>query len=285
MIASYASLCDGIGAVHVAWRPLGWRCLWTSEIDRFACAVVDHHWRLPNLGDMTRITEEMIDHAGKPDLIVGGTPCQSFSSAGNRLGVDDPRGLLALEYVRVLGLARARWFVWENVPGVLNANGGRAFAQILRSVADLGYGFAWRVLDAQFFGVPQRRRRVFVVGYLGDWRPAATALFEPERPGRSVATHEGAPTHDRGYVRTLKAQSGRHHYCETYVLDRRGLRELSPRERERLQGFPDDYTLIDYRGRPARPTPRNKAVGNSMAVPVMAWIGRRITMADGGSRS
>lgn len=180
MSLTYASLCDGIGAVQVAWAHLGWRCVWTSEIEPFACAVVDHHFHLANLGDMTKISEEMVRGNGKLDIIVGGTPCQSFSVAGLRKGLDDPRGNLALEFLRIVGLAQPRWVVWENVPGVLSVDGGRAFGSFLGALGQLGYGFAWRSLDAQFFGVPQRRRRVFVVGHLGDWRPAAAVLLEPE---------------------------------------------------------------------------------------------------------
>ena len=137
----YASLCDGIGAVHVAWAPLGWRCAWTSEIEPFACAVVEHHWNLPNLGDMTKITEEGIHGLDQLDLIVGGTPCQSFSLAGLRKGLDDPRGNLALVFLRVVDMARPRWVVWENVPGVLSSSGGRDFGCFLGALGELGYGW------------------------------------------------------------------------------------------------------------------------------------------------
>jgi len=115
---------------------------------------------------------------GTIDLLVGGTPCQSFSVAGLRGGLDDDRGNLALEFCRLAQREQPRWIVWENVPGVLSSNGGRDFGSILGALEDLGYGLAYRVLDAQYFGVAQRRRRVFVVGYLGDWRPAAAVLFE-----------------------------------------------------------------------------------------------------------
>jgi len=176
----YASVCDGIGAAHVAWRPLGWECAWTSEIEPFPAAVVDHHWRFKNLGDMTAITEEMLDEYGSVDLLVGGTPCQSFSVAGLRKGLDDPRGNLALRFIQLAGVLRPRWVVWENVPGVLSSAGGRDFGTFLGALAELGYGFAYRVLDAQWFGVAQRRRRVFVVAHARDWRRAAAVLFERE---------------------------------------------------------------------------------------------------------
>jgi DNA (cytosine-5)-methyltransferase 1 len=126
---------------------------------------------------MTKFKEWEI---GAIDLLVGGTPCQSFSVAGLRKGLEDPRGNLALVYCGILDRFKPKWFVWENVPGVLSSSGGRDFGSFLGAVAELGYGFAYRVLDAQYFGVAQRRRRVFVVGCLGDWRSAAEVLFEPE---------------------------------------------------------------------------------------------------------
>jgi len=176
----YASVCDGIGAVHVAWRPLGWECAWTSEIEPFPAAVVDHHWKLKNLGDMTKLTEEMLNDCGPVSLLCGGTPCQSFSVAGLRKGLEDPRGNLALRFTQLVGVLRPEWVVWENVPGVLSSGNGRDFGTFLGALAELGYGFAYRVLDAQWFGVAQRRRRVFVVANARDWRRAAAVLFERE---------------------------------------------------------------------------------------------------------
>jgi site-specific DNA-cytosine methylase len=176
----YASVCDGIGAAHVAWQPLGWQCSWTSEIEPFPAAVVEHRFGFPNVGDMTKITEEMLDGYGPVDLLVGGTPCQSFSVAGLRGGLADPRGNLALRFVQLAAVMQPKWIVWENVPGVLSSGKGRDFGTFLGALGELGYGFAYRVLDAQWFGVAQRRRRVFVVGHLGDWRRAAAVLFERE---------------------------------------------------------------------------------------------------------
>jgi site-specific DNA-cytosine methylase len=176
----YASVCDGIGAAHVAWQPLGWKCSWTSEIEPFPAAVVEHHFGFANIGDMTQITEEMLDAHGPVDLLVGGTPCQSFSVAGLRGGLADPRGNLALRFVQLAAVMQPKWIVWENVPGVLSSGKGRDFGTFLGALGELGYGFAYRVLDAQWFGVAQRRRRVFVVGHLGDWRRAAAVLFERE---------------------------------------------------------------------------------------------------------
>ena len=173
----YLSLCSGIEAATVAWHPLGWEAVAYSEIERFPSEVLAHHYpSTPNLGDMTKFKEWNFE--SDVDLLVGGTPCQSFSVAGLRKGLDDPRGNLMLTYLAIADKYRPRWLVWENVPGVLSSNGGKDFGVFLGALGELGYGFAYRVLDAQYFGVAQRRRRVFVVGYLGDWRAAAAVLFE-----------------------------------------------------------------------------------------------------------
>ena len=174
----FLSVCSGIEAASVAWHDLGFECVGVSEIDKFPSEVLKHHYpSVPNLGDMNNYKEWKDDLA--PDLLVGGTPCQSFSVAGLRKGMDDPRGNLALTYVGIAEKYKPQWFIWENVPGVLSSSGGKDFSSFLSAMADIGYGIAYRVLDAQFFGVPQRRRRVFVVGYLGDYRPAVSVLFEP----------------------------------------------------------------------------------------------------------
>ena len=172
----YGSVCSGIEAATAAWHHMGWEAAFFSEIEKFPCAVLQHHYPdVPLHGDFTTIKG---NEYGKIDLLVGGTPCQSFSVAGLRGGLDDDRGNLALEFCRLAQREQPRWIVWENVPGVLSSNGGRDFGSILGALENIGYGLAYRVLDAQYFGVAQRRRRVFVVGYLGDWRPAAAVLFE-----------------------------------------------------------------------------------------------------------
>jgi DNA (cytosine-5)-methyltransferase 1 len=491
----YGSVCSGIEAASVAWEPLGWKASFLSEIDKFPRAVLAAHYpEVPLHGDFTTIKAGEYDPI---DLLVGGTPCQSFSVAGLRAGLADDRGNLALEYLKLAQRLRPKWLVWENVPGVLSSAGGRDFGSILGGLVELGYGFAYRVLDAQYFGVPQRRRRVFVVGYLGDWRRAAAVLFEryslqghsaPRReagqraaPTISARTEGGgglgtdfdldgglianALTASRSSAQcpnedtTLIASTGDVSHClnaggmgrqdfetETlitgalacsggrafpgtsaqdagegfllpvayalqeragcenlnagpdgagyregaaYTLEARqtpqavaynitpsqsnkdynarasersqaitgngnrpsarggdviafdttqmtskanrsnpqagdpshplaagahapaiafnarqdpthgpvadplgtkdtghgflrgsAVRRLTPRECERLQGFPDDYTLISHRGKPAADGPRYKALGNSMAVPVMAWIGQRIQMVE-----
>ena len=235
----FRSLCSGIEAASVAWHPLGWRADAVAEVEPFPCFALAHrygasrpwrmpdpdqaaslkerrhraaaikavsrlpeHGRIPNLGDITQYRDWP---DATFDLLVGGTPCQSFSVAGLRKGLDDPRGNLTLVYLGVLDRYRPRWMVWENVPGVLSDK-GNAFGAFLGGLAELGYGFAYRVLDAQYVrvggfwrAVPQRRRRVFVVGYLGDWRRAAAVLFDRESlcgnsPPRRLPGERAAPT-------------------------------------------------------------------------------------------
>ncbi len=198
----YLSVCSGIEAATVAWHPLGWEAAGFAEIEAFPAAVLAHHYpAVRNYGDMTKHKEWDL---GTIDLLVGGTPCQSFSVAGLRKGLDDPRGNLMLTYLAIADQRRPRWLVWENVPGVLSSNGGKDFGTFLGALAELGYGFAYRVLDAQYFGVAQRRRRVFVVGYLGDWRPAAAVLFEPES-----LRGDSAPSREKGQTvaGTFKARA------------------------------------------------------------------------------
>lgn len=176
----YLSVCSGIDAATVAWHPLGWTPAGFAEIEPFPRAVleqrhgavaVDFDYRYspestltPLFGDFTQIEAH---HVGPVDLLVGGTPCQSFSIAGKRLGLDDPRGNLTLEYLALAGRLRPRWLVWENVPGVLSDDEGRTMGTVLGIMGELGYRWAYRVIDAQFVrvdgfdrAVPQRRRRV-----------------------------------------------------------------------------------------------------------------------------
>jgi DNA (cytosine-5)-methyltransferase 1 len=341
----------------VAWHPLGWKPAAFSEIEPFPSAVLAHHYPdVPNVGDMTKYQEWNLGTT--VDLLVGGTPCQSFSVAGLRKGLADPRGNLALVYLGIADRFRPRWIVWENVPGVLSSGGGRDFGSFLGALSELGYGFAYRVLDAQYFGVAQRRRRVFVVGYLGDWRRAAAVLFErqslrrdtaPSREaGQAVAPTvvSGPPFSRTGNQRveceaivtakwpaetacTLNAAFGKKLGLEDqhinggaplfvpsyaiqgnligrdaggpqgvgvsdegvmYTLTKAdvhgvaqsmAVRRLTPIECERLQGFNDNYTNIPWRKKDEAPDgPRYKALGNSMAVPVMAWIGKRIQQVE-----
>ena len=179
----YGSVCSGIEAASVAWEPLGWTPAWFCEIDPFASALLAHRFPgVPNHGDFTQLLDPAhAVHADPIDVLVGGTPCQDFSVAGLRAGVEGDRGSLTLDFCRLVGVLRPKWVVWENVPGVLSSDGGRALGAFLGALAELGYGFAYRVLDAQYFGLAQRRKRVFVVGCAGgESSRAGAVLLEPE---------------------------------------------------------------------------------------------------------
>lgn len=373
-------MCSGIEAASVAWGPLGWEAVAFSEIEALPRAVLKHRFPdVPLHGDFTTI--KGLEY-GPVDVLVGGTPCQSFSVAGLRKGLDDPRGNLALAFLGLLDRTRARWVVWENVPGVLSstshdapdpspppppvgvgADGAEmettdeyeseeihAFNSFLAGLSELGYGWAYRVLDAQYAGVPQRRRRVFVVGYLGDWRRAAAVLFErhslqghspPRREaGESAPTLPSRSTAGGGLGTDFDCDGGLIHApevsCALKARDYKGpssdasedgtgrgtplmafgwnksassamridnttdalqasptsnpaaatpaaVRRILPVEAERLQGFPDGWTAVPYRGKPADQCadgPRYKALGNSMTVPVVRWIGERIKAVE-----
>lgn len=438
----YLSVCSGVEAATLAWKDIGWEAGAFSEIEPFPSEVLKYHYpQVCNLGDMTKIKKE--DIHGKYDLLVGGTPCQSFSTAGTRTGLNGLSGL-ALEYVRLAYEGGFRWIVWENVQGVFSCNGGRDFQTFLSELAGRAiplptggwksagivktnrkdrFGLAWRVLDAQFtrtpnfpFALPQRRRRVFVIGYFGDWRPAVQVLFDPKgmcwnapqrvrigetaesiadsigvadstlRPtaihlaggqtnqlatpdlevaktlsrnnggisyiaqtsaflgsqGKSFSmdyTKEISPTirasspvnvlvHSGGgvnaevtinYAPTLCRHAGivpmricyENHPNDSRLKESKDVspqltarygtgggnlpliqektikynivRQLTPIECERLMGFPDNYTQIPWKGKPAEQCPdslRYKVCGNSMCVNVMEWIGIRIDMVD-----
>jgi len=336
----YGSVCDGIGAAHEAWEPLGMRCAWTSEIDKAPSAIVDHRWGLPNLGDMTKIDPKRADDDyGRIRLLVGGTPCQSFSVAGLREGLADPRGNLALEFLRLADGLRPDWLVWENVPGCLHSNGGRDFGSIIGAMAQLGYGWAHRILAAQYirtqrfpYAVPQRRRRLFLVGCAGGSSRAAAVLFDreslyghspPRRRSGAKATQDpagsaGQPfevantltrrmykginsTVDEGQTPVVVFDSTQITHPENrsnpqpgdpcHTIPKEGhppvliqggacVRRLTPLEVERLQGFRDDYTKIKINGKWISDSARYKALGNSMAVNCMDWIGQRILEVD-----
>ena len=316
----YLSLFSGVEAATLAWKPLGWKPEAFAEIDAFPSAVLAHHYPdIPNLGDVTQI--EGSRYRGTVDLIVGGSPCQGFSIAGEKLGFDDPRSALALAYVRLLDEVRPRWFVWENVPGVISTNGGKDFRAFIQALTQLGYGCAWRVLDAQYVrctgfedGIPQRRKRIFVVGYLGDWRTCAKVLFESDSlPGDSESIQEIRSTTNRadgehlekavtrepvkiyesphtfGHLNecdvcpTLVARAGTGGGNVPLTITQGRVRQLTPLECERLMGFPDDYTKVPFNGKPAdkcADSHRYKACGNSMCVNVMRWIGMQIQKVD-----
>ena len=199
----FLSVCSGLGGAELAFAPLGWECAAVCEIDSSACAVLKARFpNVPNLGDFTKIG---VEDVGTIDLLVGGTPCQDFSVAGLRAGMDGDRGQLTIEFARLAERLRPRWLVWENVPGVLSVDNGRAFGTFLRILGQFGYGFAYRILDAQYAGVPQRRRRVFLVGHLGDWRRSAAVLFERQSLSGYPAPRREA---GKGIAGCLKGGSG-----------------------------------------------------------------------------
>jgi len=297
----YGSVCSGIEAATQAWHHMGWEPAFFSEIEEFPRQALDHHYPdVPCHGDFTTIGE---DDYGSIDLLVGGTPCQSFSVAGLRGGMADERGNLALEYLKLAQRKRPKWVVWENVPGVLSSNGGRDFGAFLGGLVECGYGWAYRICDAQYWGVAQRRRRVFVVGYLGDWRRAAAVLFERESlsgnppPSREARKEATTPAGERiaAFDKQRLGQYGNGEVSSTLaardykdatdlVAEELSVRRLTPTEAERLQGFPDCFTQIPYRNKPADKCPdgpRYKALGNSFAVPVVRWIGERIQAVEG----
>lgn len=334
----YGSVCSGIEAATVAWRPLGWRCAFVSETEPFASEVLKRRIpEVPNLGDFTKIAKGGFD--GDVDLLAGGTPCQSYSYAGLRGGIADPRGNLAIEFVRLAERTDARWVVWENVVGVLTSGGGSDFAAFLSELAgwdvevpDGGwrnagivtnapgrFGVSWRVLDAQYTRVPpfpgavaQRRRRVVLVGFRGDWTRAAEALLGGELCGGT------APPRRESRIR-VAADAGARPEAECFPIDMMNLercttgikakcydeagaamytlrsshvnavctptqlRRLLPVESERLMGFPDGWTDVPWKGKPHAPGGyRHRVCGNSMCVNMMRWVGERIDAVEKG---
>lgn len=237
----FLSICSGIEAASVAWHQLGWHAAAFAEVDPFPSAVLAHHFpEVRNLGDFTRITAEDV---GAIDLLVGGTPCQTFSVAGKRAGLDDPRGVLAFEFVRLAQRTRPRWVVFENVPGLLSSRGGADFGDWLTALAECGYGWAYRVLDAQHFGCPVARPRVFVVGYSGDWRPPTAVLFQREcLGGNSPSVDQGVPVRSGPVLTRLGAMA--YDDRTPCVLEQWGARRATPLEWERALGFPDGWTAI-----------------------------------------
>ena len=198
----YLSVCSGIEAASVAWHDMGWTPVGFSEIEPFPCEVLKQRYpHVKNYGDLTRWEEWGIE-PGTVDVLVGGPPCQAFSVAGLREGMADPRGNLSLVYFRLVKKLRPKWLVYENVPGLLSARSGSDFSSLLSALAECGYGFAYRMLDAQHFALAQRRQRIFIIGCRsGDWRHSAAVLFDGpssyrhfkkgEETGQETATPAG----------------------------------------------------------------------------------------------
>jgi len=309
----FLSVFSGIEAASVAWEPLGWKAVGFSEIDPFPCSVLAHHFpQVPNFGDITR-HESWNIVPGTVDLLVGGSPCQSFSISGKRAGLDDPRGRLMLTYLDIVAELRPRWIVWENVVGVLHSGRGRDFGSFLGGLVERGYRFAFRVLDARYVrvfgfqrGLPQARRRVFVVGYRGHGDAAERCLFNPfPKTSRDVASSAAANVEDRPRVGEGTSQVQSVHsfkltnfagewngdcfstICKSsdvgryaMIVNRDIVRFPTVNELERAQGFPDDWTNVMHNGKPPTKSMRVGAIGNSMAVNCMRWIGRRIEAVE-----
>lgn len=308
---NYLSLFSGIDAASVAWEPLGFKCLGFSEIEKFACGVLKHHYpNIKNYGDIKQITKEDLNEIiGKTDIIIGGSPCQSFSMAGKREGLKDDRGNLMWQYCRIVEMVRPRWFIWENVPNALAVEKGQAFSSLINKMANIGYSVGWRVLDSKWFGIPQQRRRVFLVGCIGNKQGPLKVLFETESgkpPPESIKSPRNHHTPKawsstkqvgglkweldtpysgcivlRDYKGICPGFMGKN--TQKLVIEKEGdstnVRRFTPLEYERLQGLPDNYTQIRWGNKEAQDcpvSPRYRAVGNSFAVPVVRWLGERI---------
>ena len=299
----YLSLFSGIEAATVAWHPLGWECVAVAEIEPFPCAVLAHHYpNVPNLGDVTKITEADIAALGEIDVVVFGSPCQDLSVAGHRKGLIDANGNvtrsgLFFTAVNIARWSKARYWLWENVPGAFSSNAGRDFAAVVKFMAGLdevpvpikGWGYEgcalgsnglleWGVLDAQWFGVAQRRRRVFALLDTGDWRSRPPILLEPEGLRGDVAPGCGSGVEVVGTLTTRTGTANDNVVCERghAIVTESGVRWLTVTECERLMGFPDGYTNVAG----LKNGPRYKALGNSMVVPVMRWIGEQLEIAE-----
>ena len=294
----FGSLFTGIGGFDLAFERAGMTCAWQCEIDDKARGVLAR--RFPNV-EIYQDVRTIGKHNLEPvDVICGGFPCQDVSMAGKRKGLDGERSGLWFEFARIIDELEPKWVVIENVPGLLSSNKGRDFAVIIRWLEERGYGVCWRVLDAQNFGVAQRRRRVFIVASFGSGS-CAEVLFEREgmcwdttaggKCGEEVAYSIRAnPSHsgdkgDGGINTTLvcmaHGQSGAEIVSDgspsltcNHEMPFVGVRRLTPTECERLQGFPDGWTVGQA------DSARYKQLGNAVAVPVAEWIGKRIVEAE-----
>ena len=330
----YISLFSGIESASAAWEPMGWAPVCFSEIEPFPRAVLSHRFPdVPLHGDMTGV--DWHQYQNQADVVVAGAPCQAVSVAGARQSLDDDRGNLTLATLEALNAIRPEFFLFENVPGILSVK-DNAFGCFLAGLvgadaplqppgrcrwSDAGLvsgpdrRVAWRILDAQHFGVPQRRRRVFVVGCPRNGADPAEILFEskslhrhpaPSRKAREETAADAIPSVafplgasfgiDTDRMTLLPVVAGtvsskwskgsggpagdevQNMICVEVngIINNLDVRRLTPTECERLQGFSDGWTQVPYRNKPAADGPRYKALGNAMAVPVMRWLGKRI---------
>ena len=297
-----ASLFSGIGGIELGFEMTGaYQTVYQCEIDSFCRALLKRHW--PEVWRTEDIREIGYEDLPAADVWVGGFPCQDVSLAamGPRAGLGGRRSSLFFEYYRLLREGRPRVFVIENVPGFLSSHSGRDFRIAVRSLAELGYGVGWRVLNSKNFGVPQSRQRIYIVGCRGDWRGPGQILFEPERSEGHASqsrAHEpkslspfkkvfGDPFKGpivQGIAYCLYACSARHtgtDWSRTYVSYPDGrVRRLTPLESERVQGFPDGWTVpSDAHGDPDKlDSLRYHALGNAVTVPVAQWLAGRIAL-------
>jgi len=296
-----ASFFAGIGGIDLGLQNAGLALRFQCEIDHFCTSILERHWPdVKRVGDIRDIGGGQ--DVPKAELWCAGFPCQdvSLARARRRAGLNGRHTGLFYEFARLLNDARPPMFILENVPGLLSSHDGRDFGIVLSTLAELGYGVAWRVLDSQYFGVPQSRRRLYLAGYRGDPSRAASLLFEPEcseghfkKNGcsgqKSVSPFKeivGDPGVERPVVQRvgycLAATSGRHtgtDWSRTYVAYADAVRRLTPLEAERLQGFPDGWTIPE--GKTAEEiadldSPRYAALGNAVSVPVATWVGSRL---------
>ena len=297
-VLTLASFFAGIGGFDLGFERAGMRTVWQCEIKEFCQSVLEHHW--PDVPKARDIKEVKASDIPAATVWAGGFPCQDVSLArmGSRSGLNGKQSGLFFEFARLLEEARPPVVVIENVAGLLSSNQGRDLAVVVRTLADLGYGVAWRVLDSRYFGIPQSRTRVFIVGTLGGPARAGAILFEPERGDRNFekSRQNGAEPvspfkisvgdSKRGFVKKLAhclyAESARHtgtDWSRNYVSYPEGrVRRLTPLETERLQGFPDGWTNVDTFGGniDKLDSARYHACGNAVTVNVVQWIGERI---------
>jgi len=264
----FGSLFTGIGGFDLGFERAGMKSAWQVEIDKFCAQVLEKQFK-----DVRRYEDvrEVGKHNLEPvDLICGGFPCQDLSVVGKRKGLDGERSGLWFEFARIVEELKPEWVVIENVPGLLSSRKGEDFAIIIQTLVQLGYGVCWRILDSQYFGVPQRRRRVFIVGSLGSGC-SAEVLFEQTNNIENVKMEKQRAT----VIGSLRARGdGELHGGAKLIEDNIGIRFITPLECERLQGFPDNWTDI------CSDTQRYKQLGNAVTVNVIEWLGRRIVGAD-----
>lgn len=288
----YLEVCAGIGSASLAFEMLGWQCAGMAEIGQEARAFLSQRFPKTKLhGDFRKIKAARV---GRVDVLVGGPPCQSFSKDNRNKVNEDPRRDLTLEFLDLARSVEAPWFVFENVPEIV---GDDIWPQWLKQADEIGYGLACRVLDARQFGLPTRRKRLFVVGHLGRPESAHRVLFEPRRasfphPERAIAKQaRGARRREDAPIRAqavaISKESNKFaDFLPTLrngrpgdaalLLDDSFVRKFTITELERCMGFPDGWTAFEWRGKPASYNMRTKLLGNAFCPPILHWIGEGI---------